>query len=377
LERRRLFIALAEALRVKSSPLEEDIVSAAARFSMSRGQVITLLQESTRRDVLVQTGATYQPRIPLFGRWLSEHGPAKIGAQLGGSYIADALRLREEELRVTSLEIKSVTERWGTYRGIAVTAEDVRAWLDQFVGPESQRLMFRIIEGLTFYTGARISEIFSEVHRAIARGTREKAGTLLRSDVVISYLDGAGKSGAEMVKKYRMATNISYDNVLEISELPGALDELVPAIVVFVDDFVATGASVEEGLRRLDPSVVAYLRREGVRTGFACVAGFDAGLKRVGRAFRDVGVKARVNAGDVLTDADRCFHAESRFFGTEHDRFMAESIAQREGERLEKRQPLGYGGCQAVVVFEGRCPNNTLPILWSDRAGWKPLFRRN
>ena len=51
------------------------------------------------------------------------------------------------------------------------------------------------------------------------------------------------------------------------------------------------------------------------------------------------------------------------------------------GEVLEPSQPLGYGDCQALVTFQHRCPNNTLPIFY--KAGvqyhgreWMPLFRR-
>jgi hypothetical protein len=93
-----------------------------------------------------------------------------------------------------------------------------------------------------------------------------------------------------------------------------------------------------------------------VRTGFACVAGFDSGLKRIAGVFKEMGVRGLVQAGDTLTNADRCFHSESRFFSSEADRLAAELIAVRAGEQLDKKQPLGYGNAQAAVVLESRCP---------------------
>jgi hypothetical protein len=90
-----------------------------------------------------------------------------------------------------------------------------------------------------------------------------------------------------------------------------------------------------------------------------------------------MGIKVRVHAADVLTDADRCFHPTSRFFSSEEDRVAAEAVALRAGQELDKKQPMGYGNAQAAIVFEGRCPNNSLPILWAERGGWKPLFPRH
>jgi hypothetical protein len=378
LERRRLLIAVAEALRGSEGATEDRIVAEAQRLGMSRGQVTALLQESVRRDVLVPTGShAYSLRVPFFGRWLKEYGPVKIGAQIGGGEVVDALRMRAEELRVTPGEIREVSQGWGTYQGASVTAEDVRAWLDQFVGPESQRLMFKVLKGLRFYTGVRISETLTTAHAEIVKGTRERSGSPRRDEIIVSYLDGAGKSGPEIARRYRSANAIGYDNVLEFAELTNGVETMRPSAVIFVDDFVATGESVESALLQVDPRVVEYLKQEGVRAGFACVAGFDDGLKRIGRAFRGMGISARVRAGDALDDSDRCFHPKSRFFDSDEERMVAEEVALRHGKELDNRQPLGYGDVQAAVVFEARCPNNSLPILWAERGDWNPLFPRH
>jgi hypothetical protein len=345
---------------------------------MTRGQTQAHLDEFVRRDVVVATSDhRYTARIPFFGMWLREWGPSKIGAQLGGGEVAEELRKREDALRITATELAELTERWGTYRGVPVTGEDVRAWLDQFVGLEPQRLMFRILEGLTFYNGALINEKLAEAHAGVVRGTRERPGALSRSDVVVSYLDGAGKSGPDMAKRYRMVNDIAYDNVLELAELEQVLESAPPAGVIFVDDFVATGQSIGAGVARLPSGVLEYLRDSRIRTGFACVAGFEQGLKRITAAFKHVGIRARVRAGDLLSERDQCFHEQSRFFSSARERLSAEAVARRIGEELDRRQPAGYGDMQAAVVFESSCPNNSLPILWASSANrWRPLFPR-
>ena len=59
-------------------------------------------------------------------------------------------------------------------------------------------------------------------------------------------------------------------------------------------------------------------------------------------------------------------------------RAEATVIARAYGTELVKNDPLGHGNCQALVVFEMTCPNNSLPILWASPRGtrWRPLFPR-
>ena len=45
------------------------------------------------------------------------------------------------------------------------------------------------------------------------------------------------------------------------------------------------------------------------------------------------------------------------------------------GSNLQK-YALGYQNSQALIAFPYGCPNNTLPIIWSDSKEWEPLFPR-
>jgi len=36
----------------------------------------------------------------------------------------------------------------------------------------------------------------------------------------------------------------------------------------------------------------------------------------------------------------------------------------------------GFKDCGLAICFYSNCPNNSLPIIWSDDEGWKPLFKR-
>ena len=70
------------------------------------------------------------------------------------------------------------------------------------------------------------------------------------------------------------------------------------------------------------------------------------------------------------------FSEDSAVFSDARDRESARQLAESVGMKLEARMPLGYGGIESLIVFYQSCPNNTLPVLWSQNDGWRPLFPR-
>ena len=87
-----------------------------------------------------------------------------------------------------------------------------------------------------------------------------------------------------------------------------------------------------------------------------------------------------VLVGDELGSESMAFNESAPMWVDSTERERAHEIARSVGERLEGRAPLGFGGIQGLVVFEGNCPNTSLPILHRQRKimeeTFKPLFPR-
>ena len=110
----------------------------------------------------------------------------------------------------------------------------------------------------------------------------------------------------------------------------------------------------------------------------AAVAGFEDGVEAVRAGVR---LECHVVAGSTLRREDRAFDPGAGIFESAQDRVAAERLCEAIGRRLEPRQPLGFGGCQALVTFAHRCPNNTLPVFYKSGAEyngqeWYALFPR-
>ncbi|MGI4830438.1 MAG: phosphoribosyltransferase-like protein [Janthinobacterium lividum] len=57
------------------------------------------------------------------------------------------------------------------------------------------------------------------------------------------------------------------------------------------------------------------------------------------------------------------------------DRMIARRVAESYG-RLLFWPPLGHGNCELLLGFNHNIPDNTLPVIWSKEAQWKPIFER-
>lgn len=199
-------------------------------------------------------------------------------------------------------------------------------------------------------------------------------------EVLVSYLDGPAKSGAEFARLFTEESGMRPIDVVERGALRGHLEQSdrIRAIVV-VDDFVGTGGSASSGLQSLHDEISDIIRVRDVKVVFACVAAFADGWNAVRQRVRDLKFGVEVFCCDLLDDTHRLFGERSRTFPDSDEREKAKTIASRCGAATEKHAPLGFGNLGLAVVFERGCPNNTLPILWgeSSKPLWRPLFPRH
>jgi hypothetical protein len=329
------------------------------------------------RQVLKPIEDALRFRVLLFEQWLRETGPEAISIHFTDREERDRTEEEERESYVTSSELLDLTSTWGTYKGRSNTEDNVRAWLNQFTNNRDKRVMLQLLRSINFYGQSRVREKLREAMGIVKRDTIEvrKEGERHRRDLLVTSIDGLGKSGPTYARLFAQENKILRDRVADVSKvakLAAESREKVQAIVI-VDDFVGTGQSAGEGLTRLAQSLSDVSLREDVKLFYMAVSGFQKGTEAIQRHAETLGLRLRVYVCDV---ADSAFSADSRCFLTPADLERARDIAFQKGHDLEPKWPLGFGGCQALVVFDDSCPNNALPILWKDSKDWKALFPR-
>lgn len=391
--RRKLLLALAETLRKSNKARRENISEEARNFGLKDSFIDSELREFERRQVLISNKGHYKCKVYLFEKWLLDNGTREIILRF--TDYDEFLRIKEEEerLRVTSKEIVESCSMFGLYRGKRITEDQVRNWLNQFGSNENQRLMFELLKCTKFYSQENIRAKMKLAHDIVKRGLvfKKEEGKRKRHDIIVSYLDHPGKSGAYLAKLYADENDIYYENIIEKSKLSSVLEkkseELKSFALVFIDDFIATGDSACEYFAKLNEengsTIGRLLAEKGEIEGlsklqifFIAICGYQESRDKLKKVLEDLKLNVRIHLCDPLDESDKAFSEKSKIFPDEFKREKAKNIAFEFGSKLVKNAPLGYGNCQSTVVFEHNCPNNTLPILWAESKTWIPLFPR-
>ena len=341
------------------------------------------VSELLERRVLNSHDGRVQIRVPLCGKWLSESGSSAVRASFGERQWE--LLMNPPRKRVTNAEIVAVA-RDLAYQGAAVSDLRVKAWLEQFGDARNQELVFQLLRHVKergYYNGSRLMPLFKKLHSlVIASQTADgqwaqKVKKRKPTNLFVSYVDREGKSGAAMIYVYRNANQLP-------PHLTGSLDAAAaflraatgPCVLILVDDFIGSGGTFVEGISNLESALGGSLHDHG-HTAYAVAAvGLRQGTEHVSST---TGVQCFL--GEEFGSNNRAFSPDSGIFSSDTDRRTAEALCCTIGEALEPKHPLGFANCQSLIVFEHRCPNNTLPIFYKtgkkyQGADWVPLFPR-
>ena len=378
MNRRKVLLALTEVFRRHGVAKKEQILAQAKNYGVEL-IIESELREFERRKVLISGTTEYKCKVRFFEEWLKEKGIKEIITTFTDLDKILTRKKQEEEAYVRSDEVVRLVNSWGTYKGRLITEDRVRAWLGQFGDNFSQRLVFRILQNIRFYSNDKIRAKLKEAHGIVIRGLVQKYEERQRkvSNIAVSYLDSVGKSGAEFARLYADENSIYYKNIIE----PNEFERLVKntngiQALVFVDDFMGTGNSAKENFNKLFEKNSALLKSIELQIFYVAIAGFQVAKVNLENELNKLNFSVKVHVCDPLDDSVKCFSDKSQIFPDQLEREKAREICFRQGTRLLKEAPLGYGDCQAAVVFEESCPNNCLPILWEESSEWEPLFKR-
>ena len=248
IQRRYLLIAWARTARSGKSLTTESIEAHVRTSQLNSGQVLPLLENFCQRGVFKEyDGGIYSPSVELFGTWLREGGFSKLVSNQLDDALVEAKQNREDSAYVQSREIVEVAEKWECYQGQKITEDKIRAWLEQVDSHVERRILFKLLENVRFFNDLEIREKFSQVHKWIKDrlpNFQKSKKAQRRRDIIVSHIDGAGKSGEQYASLYASANEISLTNLVHPSKLENKLNKVESSEkigLVIVDDMIGTG----------------------------------------------------------------------------------------------------------------------------------------
>ena len=304
--------------------------------------------------------------------------------------IEKAIQAAEDAAYISSDEVSALAESWPTYQGREITADRVRSWYEQIEGHRRQRLLFKLLKRIRFVSEVEIREKLRTVHTAMVRPLlgefiqRRKVDR--RSDLLITYVDGQGKSGQYYASRYAEQNSVAARAIIAPRDFSEGAKAYVSkggkvSAVVIIDDIVATGRSLGENLTDFVNRHGACLRELGapivVVSLFATTLGEERARDKISQIER---LSIDLRYCELLTDAHFAF-SSPEFWANTAEYEEALSLCRDLGSFIYPDEPLGFGNQGLLVVFPDTCPNNSLPILHSGsrrdaQTQWKPLFPR-
>jgi hypothetical protein len=373
-------LALTDCVRSGEVCVPEAVIRRAKGFVLDEVAIESDLRSFERRKVLESKDGVYLCKVKLFQRWLVAQGYYQILTTFVDHEELAKTKQREELLRVKDDEVLTLVDGWDIYLGRRVSEQQVLAWLAQFATLEERRLMFGVLRAIHFYSTDHIRAKLSEAHGIVTRGTtwhRKHGDSTKRRDVVVTYLDGPGHSGAEYARRYGDENLIYPDNIVSIEQTENLLKKRGDNNgVVLIDDFIGSGKTLAELIKANLPQLHSLAEASEGKMFLIVVCGLGDGVSCVQKVIEDQDLKLRLHVLDMYGQSDGVFGPGSSVFQDEGQRIRARDVAYKYGLELLPDWPLGYGNSEATIVLDNKIPNNSLPILWVERKGWRPLFRR-
>lgn len=385
-KRCRFLIAVARTLRRSETLIEDNIYKNEQTKRLQDHEIRPLINDFCRRGVLTEKEGKANFRLPIFRDWLVENGINKLISDKLSEELQDRIESEEDRAYVTSSEIAEITEKFPSYKGQKVSSEDVRAWLQQVEKYTDQRLLFKLISNLRFFDEYEIREKLRLAHSLILRNIepfvrRRKSDR--RTDILITYIDGPGKSGSYYALRYAEENLISSKCVVEPEKVSNAISIIETEGIklgglVIIDDIAASGKQLASNLEEFVSANIALMVKNLPIVVVVITATKD-GEENIRKTISEMdNDKIDLRICEPIDNRLFAFKKGNKIWTDDNELERAKMLCRNIGNKIYKRAPLGYEKLGLLIVFPNTCPNNSLPILHSGslKKGWRPLFPR-
>lgn len=253
-----------------------------------------------------------------------------------------------------------------------ITPYDVIRWLFNFED-EDVELAVHLLEHVIFL---RDDDVKGRLYEQILKLPKDRTKHIVplgkpgKSDAAISYwIHGLMKRNDLQSMNFHSSVEafISYRNSVAWENLND--------VVVYVDDFIGSGGSVVTALSLEEKIVRPEVLSDASSGRLYVVAAIvmDNGYSKI---IQDI-------SGAVILGDSYCkgFDPHKKVFGSYFNTKAVREMCYKYGKQLFKDFPLGFENTQSLVLMQHSSPNNTVPVLWSDKQyqgrNWIPLVPRN
>lgn len=263
--------------------------------------------------------------------------------------------------------------------------KDIEDWLNNFNGRvlndnEEKEIAFDLLKNFLYYNENEIKYLCKILFLIFKR---KKIGEFLMNDSSFreaenlfkkylekcrfSHIGRPSESGCFMLYYFRQ------NNKLPISIFLDRWEDISQEIrsILFIDDFLGTGNTAVRFWK--NPIVQNIIEKHpNIDLYYLVIFALKNGLVNV-----RTNTNFKIVSSQIFNEEYRIFSDESYIFLVKEKREKARCICENYGKYLEgNKYALGYNNSEALLGFHHNIPNNTIPIIWSTKNDWYPLFKR-
>ncbi len=267
-------------------------------------------------------------------------------------------------------------------------------WLDNF-RPTERPYAINILNVFLYFSNPMVDAIFrATVHSLSADLTAQStslasAKSLWRrylSSVNVTYVEGEQPnptdSGLLFARKARQVLNIPQTQIVKPRDALNTLAQTPDTPILFVDDFVGSGNQMVATWHR------KYQLDSGYETSFSEVSHADTHLVYVPLVATRIGLAALNTECPQLTTRP-AYSLDNRYSLLSDDSVLwpanlrenAADVLYDVSLRAGIVDNIDYGwkgfhDLALAIAFEHSVPDATLPLIYWEKNGWRPLIRR-
>ena len=255
----------------------------------------------------------------------------------------------------------------------------IESWLNNFRTKRERRIAFELVSKILFYSRKEMESLCKTTCNNLLDLMTYNLGGRIDTSFIDknAFLIPATDSGAEYCRILRHIYNLNTYTVKQSIQELKTPDYLQRKHIIFVDDFVGSGATA---INKCSEFKVSEKRMafSDLHFYYCALIATKWGLEMIKR---ETGFE--VVAGQVLDSKYKCFSDDSVIYTEAQNRAEAKQVFNKYGEQICKDDPeiddypLGFNNDQLPVVLPDNTPDNTLPVIWYPEKNWFALFERS
>jgi hypothetical protein len=247
----------------------------------------------------------------------------------------------------------------------SITLSDLLSWLDNFE-KDDQKLAYDLLLVLEFITFNELQYRFDDLLKQIFKDIPKN------ENIIILPFGKVGKSGSiityiiKNTSAFKSRKRKNVDNVLLTHDYK-YINARNYNHIIFIDDFIGSGKTFcDEYKNNNDIEAWIFYNRISKVYLLSSIIMKEA-QDRIKKRFSYIQIKSdeRYKIFDSNTSPLKAFKNLNAI----------KTMAYKYGKSI-RENPYGFESTESLLSFFHGTPNNTLPIIWSAKSNWKPLFPR-